>query len=367
MRATWILIILSLTLAGSMSDAQSGISTNQTAQLYAGPGHTYTQIAVLAAGTPLKVKARNEIGNWLWVLTADHQRGWLPIGYLQLTSDFQLDKIRISRALPHADLSRVRGELSASLYSAPILPKIESHLCSIYHRGIEGGNKPNGVTKIGDSNSASPRYLGAIGRGDYDLGPYAFLQPAVDYFGASLANGSVAARVGMNATSVFDPFWSTSERCSAGESPLACEYRISRPSIAVIMFGINDTKVLSGDGYATQLQRVIEETLIHNIIPLVVSFSAPADLDNYSQVVRFNLIAKELAAEYDIPFVNFWAAAQGLPRGGVGDDHIHLTQSGGRFVLGSYETFYGLTLHNLLILHVLQQIYETCIAVEVNR
>lgn len=345
---------------------QSTLIIDQPTSLYAGPGHTYEQIDSVASGLPVVVKARNDIGNWLWVLTNSRQYGWLPIGYLSVPIGFQLDNIRVSNVLPQADLTRVKGELSTILYSAPILPTITQSMCQIYKQGIANGNQPNVVTKVGDSNSASPQYLGAIGRGDYDLGPYAFLQPTVDYFGPSLANQSMAARVGMNAASVFDPLWSSREHCMSGESPLVCEYRIHSPSIAVIMFGINDTKVLNSKDYTVQLQRVIEETLTHDILPIVVSFTSPPKLDNYEQVLRFNSIALELATEYHVPFVNFWAAAQALPRGGIGEDNVHLTQSGGRFVLGADETFYGLTLHNLLILHSLQRIYETCVISEIS-
>ncbi len=250
--------------------------------------------------------------------------------------------------------------LLKELYAVPILPEIEPQHCALYQAAVEGGRDPFALSKVGDSNSAAAGYLTPIGEGKYELGPYDYLQESIDAFGASMAVPSVATRVGMNSGAVFDPMWSSQAVCEAGETPLSCEYRRTNPAVAVIMFGANDVRILNSEGYEMQLRRVIETTLDAHILPLIVSFSTNPETENYYQALVFNQITLHLSQEYDVPYVNFWSAGRNLLNGGVGEDNVHLTDPGASFRLGSNESRYGMTLHNLMVLNTLDRMVQAC-------
>ncbi len=93
------------------------------------------------------------------------------------------------------------------------------------------------LTKIGDCNSDSRAFLAPLDLGNYDLGPYTELQAVVDFFAGSFRVDSIADGVGFTAYSVLDWGFANPQYCEQRESPVACELRRRRPSVAIIMFG----------------------------------------------------------------------------------------------------------------------------------
>lgn len=362
------LIALTGLLMAQERDAEStppaGISAvlSDEAGVYAGPSHTYERLITLPIGQQVAMHERNLIGNWIRTTWEGSSRsgGWLMIGTLDLPPGFTLDALRVNTFAPDADPSRIVDEQEKALYSVPLLPRIHPEMCEVYARAQEDGRVGGVISKVGDSNSASESYLTPISQGRYELGPYTFLTDTVNYFGASMGSQTVAARVGMNSMAVFDPFWANKAVCEQGESPIACEYRLRQPTIAVIMFGVNDTRVLNTADYQAQIEQLIEDSLAADVIPLLVTFTTNPSEWDYGSTLRFNLAMVEAAEAYNVPVINFWAAAQALYRAGVGDDNIHLTQSGGTLRLGRAESYYGLPLHNLLVLHALDSLRTTC-------
>jgi uncharacterized protein YraI len=364
--STTIAAIVLLVIATAMIDAQSESSIkgviNEKIGMFAGPGQTYEPLADLQAGDAVDVRGRTEAGNWLYIILpgATTREGWTLTGYITLPEGTQFSQVPVIRSYADADVERVVDPLLKELYAVPILPEVDEEVCTLYKGAVAAARAPYVISKVGDSNSAAVGYLTPIGEGKVELGPYDYLQNTVDAFGPSMAITSAATRVGMNSSAVFDPMWSDREVCNAGETPLSCEYSRTNPAIAVIMFGANDVKILNSEGYEAQLRRVIETTLEANILPLVISFTANPQTDNYYQALVFNQIALHLAQEYDVPFINFWSAGRNLLHGGVGEDDVHLTNPGASFRLGSNESRYGVTLHNLMVLNTLDQLIETC-------
>lgn len=346
----WIVLLFILLMGSLYAEAQTvGATIADFAPVYDGPGQTYTALQTIAPGTRVLIRERNQIGNWLrisWQEGSRRLRGWVMIGYVTLPDDFKLSEITV---FDIPDIKEQTTGITAALYNIPILSEIHPEMCEIYGRT----ENPGVISKVGDSNSVSERYLAPI----EETGPYDFLAETADYFNGSLGSTSAAARVGMNSASVFDPMWSNRSLCEDGETPLACEYRRAEPAVAVIMFGANDTRALNAEDYETSMRQLIEETLDTGIIPVLVTFTTNPELGDF-QAVRFNEITASLAGEYHVPLINFWAAARALPRAGLGEDNVHLTQSGNQFTLGHDESFYGLPLHNLLVLHVLNGLRE---------
>lgn len=355
--------LLILLLWASSTHAQGyRASARETVGLRAGPGFTYPIVATLVRDEEVRLVGRNRVGHWLQIrrsASSGTQVGWLPIGDLRLPNTLNMSRLPI-RNLPDADLTQIEDALESELYAIPLLPTISQKMCNYYGAGtIWGDRQAARVTKIGDSNSVSPAYLTPIARQNYDLGPYDTLSAAVEFFGPSMGEPSVAAQVGFNSAAAFDPFWANSRACRPNEAPLSCELRLSQASIALVMFGINDTQVLSRIDYENQMRAIIETILQARALPVLIAFSSTPSFLQRRQVIHFNLINARLAHEYDVPFINFWAAAQGLDNAGLSSDGIHLA-SNLRFALGGPETRLGMTLHNLLVLSTLAELHAAC-------
>lgn len=331
--------------------------------VFSGPGETYQQTGTLNPGISVSIIERNTTGTWVRINRMDEngamvQNGWVISGYLNRSLDLHFGDIPINTELPDADPSNVNSQSMAELYALPTLPTISDEMVAIYKLGQKQGNLPNVITKVGDSLSASDQYLTPMSRIDNLLGPYDYLQDTLNFYGPSMASDSIAARIGLTTYAIFDPFWADKALCQSNESPLDCEYRIKKPSIAFIMFGPNDVRHMTNDDYRSQMRKLIEETLTMGIIPVVSTFSAHPDEQFFWQSINFNLELIALADEYRFPLINLWSAARILPDYGLDDDKIHLKPGG--FANLKYDTgheaFYGISLHNLLCLRTLDEI-----------
>lgn len=361
-RVVIMLVLLFGIVAFSPLQAQNTHETIliDATSVLAGPGHTYDRLGILNMDTLVTISERNHIGHWLRIMGGDLD-GWVRIGNVD-TSDLLLSDIPVNTTLPDADLSTISDEREADLYSVPIIPEISPAMMDIYN-SIFNSNHTDVVVKVGDSNSANRAYLTPISENNYTLSPYDMLAESVNHFAENMGVNEIAARVGLNGFSLFDTFWSPLDMCETDETPLTCEYRVSRPTIAVIMFGPNDLRVLNSTEYEEQMQRIIEETLDAEVIPVLSTFSSDPEEDTWDQSLRFNLILVDLAERFDIPLVNLWAAAQALPNAGIGADNVHMTVSGGSLDLSQgHESRFGVPLQNLLVLHTIDAIYDAVIA-----
>jgi hypothetical protein len=200
----------------------------------------------------------------------------------------------------------------------PVIPRLSPTALAIYQRGLKMGNNPRAFSKIGDCQSVVPYFLAAFDYGLYNLGPYASLQPAIDNFAGSWARDSVTSNRGFNVATVFVPVWADPKRCLRNETPLACEFRINRPSLAIITM----ETWWGGDpsGYESYLRGIIEFSIAHGTVPILGTKA-----DNIEGDGGINQVIVKLAKEYDVPLWNFWAAAQPLPDHGLINDGFHLT------------------------------------------
>ena len=196
----------------------------------------------------------------------------------------------------------------------------------MYQLGVVKGNDPHAFAKIGDCETDTDWFLEDFdkGPGSYSLGPYQSLQSVIDYFKDSFGRKSLAARRGFNAASLLTTFWSDPEQCKTDETPLACEYRIQRPSLALIMLGTND--VSRKDAFEQNLRQVIQFSLDQSVLPVLATKA-----DNLEGDESINATIVRLAQEYDLPLWNFWAEVQPLPGHGLVEDGAHLTHAPNRF------------------------------------
>jgi hypothetical protein len=305
-------------------------------------------------------EARDANVEWLLGHTEDGaNRGWVASLYFRYREGFAAARLPISAetfatttAPAAAAPAAVDGSSAAqALMAIDILPTLSSHARDIF---LSGSNDPQSFLKIGDCNSENWEFLGPLGSGDYDLGPYSALQPTIDFFRGSFGATSITAHGGYTISAVLDPMWANTGQCLPNETPLACELRRKRPAVAVMMFGANDVAHLSATQFEGTLRQVIATTIANGTIPVLTTFPwCHADSSNEIGL-QLNLITANVAREYDVPLINFWRAAQALDHCGMMDDtHLSKPVMTTTAYFNGEEQRTGYTLRNLLTLQTL--------------
>ncbi len=239
---------------------------------------------------------------------------------------------------------------STPVERVPIIPRITSadkaYLREILQRGIARRNNPRVFAKIGDSITASTHFLQDIGCNGENLANYHSLYDTVTYFrqhtfmdtyGTGWCNVSnsfnalsPSAQPGWSAYyALFSDFLMMRYQGSCREpfnTPIACELRLKRPSIALIMFGSNDVTYGNISDFENSYADVVEYTIAQGVIPVLSTI--PPRLDNpvyNARVVRYNAIIIRMAAAKRLPLWNYWLALQSpeLIDNGLSVDRIH--------------------------------------------
>lgn len=226
------------------------------------------------------------------------------------------------------------------------------HIVEIYNQGQRLGRDPGSFSKLGASVIDTFHFLGRFDQGPYDLGPYTYLQPAVDQFSGSFERESVATRRGLTAQATFDPMWATAEDCLANESVLDCEIRLHNPSILLIVLGTND--LYPENEFETNLKAIVETTLDLGVIPVLATKADRFEGEDN----RNNLAIRRVADEYQVPLWDFDLLAATLPDRGMSGDDVHLTMYDPYDYTRAlaFKTGYGL--YNLSALMMLYEIWQ---------
>jgi hypothetical protein len=196
---------------------------------------------------------------------------------------------------------------------------IGTSLKAIYQQGQSYGNNPRGISKIGDCEAAFPVFLQGFDAGTYDLGSYQYLNSVVSYFSGSFKRVGYAADGGMSSSALLNPIWANPNVCNSGESPLACEYRLNTPSVALIMTRTLDQAALDNGQFHYELTQIVQYTINQGIIPVLstTTYWGP----NNPDAQQINDIIRQVAAENGIPLWDFWLTSETLPNRGVTQDY----------------------------------------------
>jgi hypothetical protein len=235
-----------------------------------------------------------------------------------------------------------------------IMPQaVRDNVRAIYAQGQALGRNPTAFSILGDSLIATPQSLAQWDTADYNLGEYAYLQPAIDQFAGSFGRYGPSVRVGLHSWSVFDPLWADKEFCQANEDVLNCEIRLNNPSVMFVFLGSNDSA--PPGGFKANYKQIVEMLIAGGVVPILSTkadrFEGP---DNAN-----NLAIREVAQELQVPLLEFDLLANTLPGRGLGPDNVHLTflepldySSPGLMAIG-YPT------HNLASLMILDEVRRT--------
>jgi hypothetical protein len=206
---------------------------------------------------------------------------------------------------------------------------------------------------VGDSNTDNPAFMLPFDAGQYDLGDYPDLELTVGYFVGSFSRGSAAAVGGYSTSKVLDPSQADG-RCDAGETPLACEYRLHRPSVALILLGTGDQH--TWQGFEARYRQIIQFTIDQGIIPVLITKADDLEtLENTAPQGYINSLIRQLAVEYDVPLLDLRAAVESLPNRGCLPDGFHYNSppDGRTAVFDSAHLQYGYPVRNLTALQAL--------------
>lgn len=311
-------------------------------------------VTLLDPATPLTLIGRTADDAWLQARLSSGEIGWVFAEYVEVL--IALDEVPITHDF---DLPVPISSLTESVIE---------NIRAIYQTGQQRGNRSDVFSKVGDSITYAPFMFQPLAQGTYYLGDYQYLQAVIDHFGAGQARDGhssftytpLAAANGWSTPVVLDSKYADSAACQPGESPLACEYRVVRPSIALILFGTNDVGLIDADSYGYHLRLIIEQSIEQGIIPVVSTI--PLRVGYEDKVAAFNDKVIMLARRYDVPLWDYAAALHNLPGQGIGPDGVHPSAPPGGikgsvdFHLSSLQS--GFVVRNLTALQMLDMVWR---------
>ncbi|MBN1680309.1 MAG: SH3 domain-containing protein [Anaerolineae bacterium] len=353
--------------ANAPSPGTMQATTELALNLRTGPGQDHDAITLLPANTLVVIEGRNAIGNWFLVHTPDNGlRGWVASGYLALGPGITLDTVPVIGETP-VNAPVPVGEPAPA--GAPVEnvnitvgpSNIPGRVHQIYQHGQTLGNRPDTFIKFGDSVTVGQWFLTSFADDRYDLGGYGHFQATIDLFNQSRSFNlpCLTADSGFTSAAVLDSTWTNPEQCESGESPLACEVRLKKPSIAIIYFGPNDMHHLTVGQYQANMNAIVTQLIDLGVIPVLTTFAIAPDHEP-DLTPQFLGVIRSLAAQHQVPLIAFHDASQQLPDYGVLSDGYHLTFRNDWFIsFSGDQNQYGKTLRELMTLQVLDDLRRT--------
>ena len=331
------------------------------------PGTAGSVLGYLDANQPVTIIGRTADSAWAQIVLADGTSGWVATEYLVLNIDLSVVSVTGDAQSAPTAVALLPGADTGGTV-ASVISGVSSNARQIFLDGLAKGNRAHAFTRVGDSISAAPQFLTQIGQGTYSLGDYGHLGAAISFFsgpnatGANpFASGSIAAHNSWGADSVLNPALAPAGVCRAGEIPLVCEYRVAKPSVAIIMFGTNDSGGIPAETFRANLQRIVQTSIDMGVIP-VLSTIPPKHYNPATdgRVIEFNQIIIATARGYDIPLIDYYTAMRGLPGEGLHPDGVHPSTppDGITTIFDGEHLQYGYTLRNLTALQMLYTLWQ---------
>lgn len=319
------------------------------------PGTEAEVITKLAPQTRLQVLQRTPDNFWLKVVTPQGTEGWVMSQYVDLgVSMAQIPSA--GDATTAGAPSQPAAPAAAVVIDDPNLSNLTGRAHQIYQAGQALGNRPNVFSLIGDSNTANMAFFAPFDWGGYTLGGYGYLQETIDFFRGSFARDRIAARGGFNTTKALDPA-NAPGGCVPGESPLACEVRVNRPSVALILLGTGDQH--TWQGFESRYRQIIEYLINQGVIPVCITKGDDLEsTDSQAPYGYINDIIRRLSREYSVPLLDLRQALSALPNRGFEADGFHINKppDGQSANFTRAYLSYGYNMYNLTALRALDAI-----------
>jgi hypothetical protein len=339
----FLLMALALTPAHAFAAEETKITiTTPQVWLRSAPSVLAGNVASVKKGEFYLINARSEDGAW-WRLSvpgAKTNQTWMLADLGALYSG-KLEAVPVvAVALP--------APSAAKLAAFPKwIPQITPAQRAIYQRAVNAGKDPGLFTVVGDCNSLPPIYLQRIAAGQFNVAALGGLQRTVQQFNKSFSRISLAANGGFNAKAMMDPAWAPGNLCDVknGAGPLACELWISRASVVFISLGTQEQ--YDWKDFEKNYRPMIEHALSKSVLPVLVTKADDIETASGAEPGTINAIIRKLAAEYQVPLLDFYAATRELPNNGLideGDKDFHLSYAGmDRRMLTTLQTLAAIT------------------------
>lgn len=229
----------------------------------------------------------------------------------------------------------------------------------------QDGPRRGVFAKIGDSNTVHPAGLAALANGFDSAEEYAYLRTAWDYWQLEYpsfnADSTAATDSWKSIRFVSEGFFNQhGGACQPHETAVACEYRLVRPSVALIMVGTNDVlEDAPDDEFETNLRQILEISETYGVYPVLSTIPPMWDNDAHNQrVLEINAIIKRVGQSYGAYIWDLWGELQPIWGQGIGADGIHLSipPDGNTTHFGPEALEFGHTWRNLSALKVLDHL-----------
>lgn len=144
------------------------------------------------------------------------------------------------------------------------------------------------------------------------------------------------------------------------DAPLRCELRLTRPGVALVMFGTNEAaNRLPPAQFQANVDRIAGELMAAGVIPVLSTIPHRTDRESANaRVSAYNVAVMDVAAARGVPLVNVWRALQGpdMARRGMEADGIHPNAVGYGAALTDRGLRYGHNQRNLAVLQTLDKL-----------
>ena len=313
----------------ALASAGSGRVAATLLNMRTTPNTNSAVIAELPDDTIVNLLGRNANSTWLYAQTSDGTTGWLYSRYVTVNGAVSsLPTVNATGAPASNPAPPQQPDTLAQENAVPPAPGgdapyflVGAEARNTYQRGAALGNNRNVFSKVGDSITVADSAYNAIGHGLARFGNYGYLRSTASYFSASFTRGSLAAGGGWNASIVHNANFANPRVCNPGESPIACEYRVNRPAVALIMLGTNDVTSLPVDQYMYYMRVTIEYSQQNGVIPVVSTI--PQRQGYEGRVALYNDSLLQVASRYGVSVWDYAGAMARLPQGGISGDGIH--------------------------------------------
>ena len=236
---------------------------------------------------------------------------------------------------------------------SPISPFIRDNLASI--RALAPAAPAPLFIKVGASSTVNPNTLFCFADpAKVELDALAdALAPSLEFYRAGVAGETtpfdrvtLAAEVGRTAS------WAI----TGDPSPVAA-------SLALVHYGANDmqmglTYASALPGYHANMSDLLDLLIDQGVVPVVFGLSRRLDQDGADDwVPTYNAVARGLAQDRGVPFVDLRLALEGLPGYGLSGDGLHLeADPEGACLLTPAGLGHGYNVRNLVALEALARL-----------
>lgn len=283
--------------------------------------------------------------------------------------------------------------------SQPVQPKLDEptvhRVDQLVAKGARRGQRSHVFMKVGDSNSWFPTFLQGAGCGPLDLSGHRDLGDTVRWYrrghldssmtdlpcgvGNSFTRDSAATKSCENSawplsnlpTPLAGSLCNTPPpvECEERGTPIGCEARLLKPSLALVMIGTNDAgQSVTPTRFEENLEAIVSSLVSRSIVPVLSTLPPRIDTQGtFDRVLAMNARIARVARARHLPLLNLWRALtrREMVEQGLFPDGIHLNVLGGwgigywagqSMALSAEGVKYGANLRNLLTLQLLDRL-----------